>query len=653
MNKYIENQDITYGIDNTIRQALEKAFEKNNKETFKVLDRFIKKVVLLSVKNDSLNHFSKYITVYSSYYFTTYARAKENAQYKNIHREVSEAASIHLKEILKYFLIYSEDDVSNLNFQKLEKHNQFIYLAFNSFSTLLYSMVNNGDNNFFDYAINQYNQLDILSRNNFDDLGNQLKYYPEKIENLENQKKLYSIVSQYQSYKKHLIIGIKYWTYLLYNVKRNNLETTLRFVDKLNFYSDSNDFLRDIIFLRNQGYKDYFNWDWWDFMERYDMDFHQPPSSRDWLTLGFLIDLIREGRFYFNPDEFKGKELEQISFLAESIKDLGKMLTSNYSKWKQFLKVTSQSDLDSKLNRITAIFEQFTVKNITEKKIAIADAPLSGSKIIEFQNQTGKRWEHNSLARNLFVKFENRKITSIDKVKVIGYRKQQLGQAKAMFIEGDNSIDSYYLNDYGRTISNEIDDYFFNILFSYSYQSFKKGTILQCIDLSISALDQEGYNADIIVIPSEYSYKDGEFLNHPNFIMARNEEKDSLTDNFLIGKYNDIPVYISNSDLLRNRLIVCDFSTAFNMKYAEDPGWYKNELQIEVSLIDVDRAREIYARNPSDWRNRNGLEELSETDALINLRTGIEITIASYCKFEITNSESFVLGYISENEDQV
>lgn len=646
-----DENDITYGIDSTVWKAVEKAFDKNSKETFSVLNKFMTNIILLSVRKNSLKHFEIYILRYSWYYSATFSKARSNTQLMGLHRYASESGCRQLKEVLNYYLRYNKDDIEKLNYEKLEHQNKFIYWAFNSFSSLFYNILNNGDTSFYDYAINQFNQLDLLSYNNFNNLATRIKFYPEETDEFTQQKKLYEVVSRYQDYKRHVLTGIKYWSYFMYSVGKNNLETTTHFIENLFINAESNELLREIIYLRNQGYNNYFGWEWWDFKERFDGQSYNPPSPREWLSLGFLIDLIREGRYYFDPNVFDAKELEQISFLSETIKDLARILSAQYDKWHVLLKVESPEELEAKLQRIIEIFRQLSVKSITVREDAIEEAEISKDKVDVFRDSIGKKWQSHSVIRQLFNKKGNRAISIPDQLTQLGYEQRLFGGAKTMFIDGTYGIDSTMISDYGGEVAREIDDLFISTVLSAEPHLLTGETIRQTIDASLAFIRENKGIPDLILVPSEYSYSDRDFLNHPDFILKRNLIQDDNPDLFMIGTYFGIPVYSCFSDQINSKVIVCNFAESFTMRYASNDSWYDNELQVDVNLVTDEQAKATYDRNPNGWRHRNGLKELSEKEAITGIKNGIYLTITSFDAFDIIAKDRFVVGLIGNRKD--
>lgn len=652
MNFFKDDTDITYGIESTIWQALEKAFEKNSKETFLVLNKFIRNVLSLSIKKGSIKHFEKYIIFFSSYYYITYVKAKENIQYRNLNKYVSELAAMQLKEILNYELRYKKADIKALNLDELRAQNLFIYKAYNGFNRLFYAIIKNGDTSTFEYALNEFNQLDTLSYNNFHDLRTKVKFYPEDTPEFENQKRLYEVVSQYQNYKRHVITGIKYWNYFMYNVDRNELATTEIFADKLIIRADSEELLKDIIFLRNKGWDGYLEWGSWDFMERLSMKSYTPPNPRDWLTLGFFIDLIRDNRYYFNPEDFDTKQLQEVTYMYETIKDYAKYFKDHFEKWTSILKVNTTEELELRTSRILSMFEQFKVKDITDKETQIANLPLSDERIGEFVGSVGKSWNQNSAIRKLFIKKENRIIDNESHIDKVGDKTFFAG-AKKMFIDGDYYQPIYNVSEIGGQTARWIDDNFIDAIISNNPAYATGETILQTINSCLAKLEENGSKANLIIVPSEYSYKDESFLNDKDFIRkydlegfeAANEEM------FLLGEFKDIPVYSCFSEQLQSKVVVTEFEKAFLMKYKQNVDWYNDELKVEVKLITPEEAKQIYDQNPESWKRRSGLQNLSEQNALVNIQNAVYLDIASFCSFEVIDKAAYVIGVIGNQID--
>src|ERR1035437_3713956 len=98
----MEDTDITYGIESKIWNSIDKSIEINSKQSFFVLDNFVRDILSLSIKNKSLKHFESYINFPAFYYGSSYEKAEKNATLMELHKYCSDQAAKQLKEIISY-----------------------------------------------------------------------------------------------------------------------------------------------------------------------------------------------------------------------------------------------------------------------------------------------------------------------------------------------------------------------------------------------------------------------------------------------------------------------------------------------------------------------------------------------------------------------
>jgi hypothetical protein len=649
------NNDITYGIESTIWKSIEKSIENDSIETFKVLNKFIVSVLSLSIQNKSIDHFKKYIIFPASYYHITFLKAKENIKFQKLHKYCTERASMQLKEIISYHLRYNEKDVEDRNFEELKVNNIFYYNAFNGFNRLIYSMIRNGDISEFDYTINEYYLIDQFIHNSYYDLKNEIRFNfrNEPLEELELKKELYEHVKYFDEYKRHVIIGLRYWSIFLYSTENNNLEITNKYLERLKMFSNYQEMLKDVIYLRSYPQFEYFEWNSWDYKERPNGVTYSPPNPRNWLTFGFLIDLIRSENAYLSSEFLNSKELSQINYLSDTIEEDSKILLNKFEFWEPLLNVKTKEELESRILIIISSLKSLKRESINITDREIAEKELNIERITDFKNLIGKTWADNSNIGKLF--FDEKNIELVDSdIKFIG-QKTFFEKAKKMFIDGDNYQQIYNIGEIGGRTSRWIDDEFFDTIFSGNENFIKGNNILDSINKCLNNLESKETIPTTIIIPSEFSYKDKIFLNDTDFIRKINidglDEGNELNNYFLVT-YKGINIYLSHSDFINNKVIVSDFRSAFKMKYKTNPDWYHNVLKIEVDLIDDDEAEKIYNLNPRKWVIRDNGIDLTKEEALILIKNAVNLEIGSYNEFEITNKDSFVVGLIQNKIEE-
>lgn len=640
-----DDGDVTYGLDSTIWNGLEKTFDKNSKETFQVLNEFVHKVILMSIRNNSLEHFRKYVIFYPTYYSVTFLRNLDGQQYAKLHKIATEAGASGIRRILSGYLRYDKQAFEAADLEKLSVTNGYVYLAYNAFSRLFYYTLKNKDLNMFRYALIEFNQIDSLGFNNFKDLRLRIRVLGERNPNLDNDKKIYAIVSMFEVYRRHVLLGLKFWAYYMYQLQVYDESFLLEIIGKLRLNADSNELLEDIIAIRNKGWDGYFEWMSWDFMERPPGEAYNPPNSRDWLTFGFLVDIIRERRLIFNVENYSLKELQDITFLYESLLDHQRVFERDFEKWKNILKVEDRETLGNLLRRLWETLEQFKNRNISGKEKQIAEAELSADKIQEFYKETGESWKRASLFRNLFKQHNNRGVADKESVKDRGFTTPIIGGKKMFIADGEHSMSTYNSSEAGRRIATLSDDAFASILDGADSAIVKGENLLDVVLKGIKAVSDAGHQTNLIVLPAELGYEDESLISHKDFIWRDQAEiKNVGLDNFMLGYFQQIPVY--QSDSMSAKVLVCDFRAAFSMKYFVNEGWYESELSVKIIEIGKELAEKMYREDREYWQRRSQLSVFSDDDIIYNIMNAVILETYTYDAFEITDKKAYIIGII-------
>lgn len=642
------NEDITYGIEITIANSVKKSFENDNIETFKVLNNFVMEVINLSITNNTFNHFNKYITFPASYYFSSYTKSKENIKFLKIHHYATERASEMLFSILNYALQYS-DHLNPVDISKLKITNQFLYAAYNGYSRLLYQIVTNNDIQMFNKAITQFRQI-----NRFNDKAEELKwkirYNKLAVEEAGSDVELYEEIKKGNEYKRHVLSGLNYWITFLYSIDKMDQQTAGEFLDKLQIPADSEEILSDIIFFRSNPKYDYMEWANWDYMERPNGIAYSPPNPNYWLTYGFLVNLIRDNRFYFSPDSLQRHQLSQSQYLHETLKEGAAYLAKNFDKWKSILKVDNIESLNEKTAQILESFKGLKQESINQRDTEIAAENLDQDKIEEFKTLVGKAWENAAFIRALFQNRNNTE-TVEDGVKFIG-QKTFFQQGKMMFINSEHYQTIYNISEIGGETGRWMEDTFFNSVINAQSNFVSDENIVDLIGKCVAFLAAQDVKPNVIILPSVYSYKDENFLNQKNFVRKTDipdMEKNGIPYKYLLGRFDGIEVYTSFSDVLDNMILVADFEKAFKMKYKQDQEWFSNELKINVSEIDDQVAEQKYEADPEKWAKRDAEIGLTKEEAIVLIKNAVNMEIGSYNEFEVIDNNSFAVGRLQNS----
>jgi len=645
--------DITYGINWKIVRAFKKTLKRNDQESSSSFMHFVRNVLQLSFQNKSLKHFEQYIFIPALFYNISFEEAQKDSTLTDIFKDCSSQSSRNLKEILWLDLSIFGDKISKLEAKKIR--NPYYYLAFYGFSRLFYFMVKNQDLNSFTFAMREYEQLISGDYDGYfgikfkiDDLKNENinRINDEQITKLKTD---YQILNQFNTYYRHVLTGIKYWIFFLYSEKEINKETTLSFINEIKIPStDSETILKDIFFFRSNSFQRYMGWDDWDYVERHSGIVYSPPMVTNWITLGFFIDQLRENRIYINLSEIDNEQIHQAIFLYEDLKGYTNYLQNNFEHWKTILKVKTISDLKIKCDNLLSIYAVVKRKSVEEKEKAIAKAQLSVVKINEFKNEIGKAWNAKASIHKLFRVIGNAENVTNNEIKLknVGGR-TFFEKAKIMFIDGKYYQPIVGIDRMGGEIGMEEDNGFFALLFNKKFNKQKGSNVLDVLDKAFRDFNSKKIKADMILLSPEYSYKDKDLLTDSRFLSKRNANKvhEDLA-RFYLGSFDDVPIFTSHSWFLKNRILICNFKSAFKMLYRTNSNWFDEELNVSVREITDEEAHRKLQENPQKWTETEEGIVLTEEDALILIKTSVMMEIWTTIDFQILNKDEFIIGYI-------
>jgi len=642
---------VTQGVETKIWNSIDIAITRNDHESTRTLLSFVAKVLLKSVGGRSIPHFQAYINFASSIYSLSYQRAKSNSSLVNLHRSASELSTRHLKEIILYKLRLEREKETKTGDKSVL--NPFYYNAYNGYCRLLLFVVNNGDNNFLNFAIEQFDQLSDVHQSDYYSLRSELmtlsfSSLPENQDRIEQLKEAIKIDRVPSNYRRHTIAGIKYWTFLLYLEDRIDEQTALNLLDKLNIpYREPSEPINDILFFRSGSAYDYFGWHFWDFMERPEGKTYSPPNHYRWLTLGFLVDQLRNDTSYVNIDEIEFKHQNDVEFLYNDLVEETKCLKESFAKWEKLLKVDSEETLAKRINSLLQKFSFLKRHQASLREKTIANSPLSEEKIEAFQSHVGKSWLKEARIHYLFTeKGDTEEITDGNvKLKWIGQR-LFLEKSKMMFIDNLEYFQIIHGSDQiGGQIGRWEDDNFFATIFEKQSPKVTSTNIVSLIDSCIAELSRRNVSPDMIFVSSEHTYYGRALSSDPRFVpVYHNHRKDGEPNFLLLGSFDSIQVYTSLSAFLSNSVIACNFKSAFKMRYKKNPSWFNEKLFVDVKDISTESAEQRLSRESSKWLVADDGSEISHEDAIVLIKTSVELSVWTTIDFVVKDVDQYITG---------
>lgn len=651
--RYVHNLgDITDGIDSSLWKSMDKAIESNSREMFKVLNSFVRNVLKESIDYKSVRHFQQYIFFFAYYYQTSFEKLKYNQSLLRFHKMCAELAPLYLKETISYYIGWKAREQTDV--KSRQELNVFFYWGFNAFSRLLYYIVKNKDINSFRNALNEFEQTSNSAYGLNYDL--KFKIWDLKRENIDGSKneeisiltEQYDVEKKFEDYKRHALTGIKYWIYYLYQVDRINEEEVNTLTEMIQVQrGESEDFFNDLLFFRSGQYS-YMDWDNWDFTERQSGKAYSPPDPHRWMTFGVMVDLLKGIQVNTNIEEFDRKELNDAQFIHSEFKDLSQYFKKNFEKWKKVISITAESDLDERIKTILSSFAAIKRKGLGDKERAIATTPISADKVEHFKNSIGNAWKNQTRVRRIFEKYENVAQVQDDniKLKIIGQR-TFFEKAKMMFVDGENYQPIYGMDTMGGNTGRWEDDEFFNTILKGDFYKTSSQSSIEILDKCINHLMAKEKSPTVIFMPPEYSYKDKEISSSNRFIQKIHTQNEGGLSFFLLGSFDEIPIYTSFSNFLKNKIIVCDFENAFQMRFKTNPNWFDNHLKVEVRELSAAEAQAKLEENPSKWKMTEDGIELSDEDALTLIKTSVIMEIWSVVDFVVLDKDAYGLGVLT------
>jgi hypothetical protein len=364
------------------------------------------------------------------------------------------------------------------------------------------------------------------------------------------------------------------------------------------------------------------------------------------MTKGFLIDRVRNNNAYFNTKNIEIEVLADIPFFYdELLKESGELI-SNFDKWKEVLGVKDAEELSGRVNRLLteiALAKRTTV-SIKEREIASTD--LSSGRIAEFKEMVGKAWNQRTRIRRIFKAFNNKTNVTGDDVKLMRVGQRAFFEkAKMMFIEGKHYQQIYGVEQFGGNIGGWEDTMFFEIVLKG--KEVEDSGLALVIDRCLAQLRNQGTAPTAIIVQTLAVYQDKSFTNSEKFEQtnAKHFNPDNVTF-FLSGTYDGIQIFSSESSLIENKVVVCNFESAFEMRYKANSDWFENELSVEIEQITEEEAAKKLLNEPEKWIVTNEGVQLSDADALILIKTSIIIDCETIIDFRIKDSNKYIIGRV-------
>ena len=649
-NKFTERinqtpQLITNGIDDLIWSSIGKAIEGRNKEIERTLFEFMQSAIHLSIRHHSLTHFNQYINFPARIYDITVKKNKLETAYYETHKESTERSVQAMRNLISFYLGAVIRDEKNIN--KRDQLYYFYYWSFTSYSLLFYSLFRRNDLELFKYALRNYylisdplatelQELRSKKRNALNDLSN-----PD-IQKLNEIGKPLEILSRFGLYRRRVLKSIYSWIIFMYQLEEIELKDAKEYLYLFKPFDNLEELLNDLLFYAgNELSFNYMGLSGWDYIQRNDLEAYTPPQPFEWLTLGVVVEMI-ESNNYPNFSRIKTRDLNKAIGVMVIVERAIEEMQKKEDKWIEFFTL-DRNIFSERIGKIKASIRELDKAKERLREQNIARSPLSDQKIKSLIADIGLSWEKQYRMHWLFDENGNTELIPDDttKLKLIG-RRNYLPKGKMMLIENEFYQTVYGLADLGGKVGRWEDDEFFSVALNNAKFQVNGISIVETIEKSIALLEKNGVIPDLILLSFEYSYQDNELLQHEDFSLSTNRINN---DNPFpqIGRFRNILIYGSFSNLIDNKVLICNFKKAFKMRYKTNEKWYKGKINIEFRELSPEEEADRMRKELSVLNT----DELDEGDLANLIKSSIYLDLWTTVDFQVLDENSYVIGYVS------
>ncbi|UOE48699.1 hypothetical protein MTO98_30325 [Mucilaginibacter sp. SMC90] len=646
---------VTEGTSINVWNAMSKAVEGSSVDTISTFIGFFRDVLRDSLEYKKIDPFREYINFPSRIYSQIVFQRRKNIAAQVLVDQIADQLSLHLKEIIAYYIVFASK--SEKNTEAKAEIDVFFYEGFNAFNDFLFRQVMQQDWKLLKSSLTRYSQIgdEVYNGTSLDEL--KLKNLNEaNIDGIDSDE-IVSLRTQikyreaFLRYRRQPLAALKYWVFLLFDNGKITEETVLELLKGFarQFY-DANKEIDDLLFFRTGDLQQYMGWENWDYIERPENELYYPPMPSQWMTSGFVIDRIRNNNAYFNSEKIDPAKFSDVPFLYDAVQEEINNLRNNFDKWQKLLNVTDVEEFDGRAIQLLASIALGKRSVIGEKERAIAAAPLNEEQITGFKQQMGAAWKAQTRIRRLFNYFGNiEDVSGQDiKLKLVG-QNIFFEKAKIRFIDGEHHSQIYGMEQLGQNVGRWEDDLFLRTIENNNTTIIEGKSLLETLSACLQQLVNSGATPTMIFLEPQFLYKDDVFLSSSRYSQFYDPVLNPDDVNFFVlGTFDQIPIFTSYSQHLKNKVLVSDFGAAFTMLHKTNPDWYENELSVKVLLPSEEQIQEKYEKQPEKWKFTNEGIELSEHDAKTLIRTSIVIDIETIADFRVNDFQKFNIGYITE-----
>lgn len=633
--------EIINGFQGEFYRMVVKAFESKNDSAVDELYEFITKKIIESYDAHNISVYYRFLKVPIWLYEKTIN--DNNHYYPYCAIEVPK----FYKTLFNYRLIVSFK-YSN-EFSNKKEFNDFLYYGYTAYLYLFYRMsfhqkyddLNNSIKDFRKLLIDR-ERIDYNTKYKIRDLIKQKQY-----SNANDLKEKYNIDYYSDVLYYHSLLCIQSWLYYLYSENKVNEDVILKLTNSIELsYDHGEELINDATFIREQSHWEYLEISGWDDTERTEMEAYSPPQPHQWITFGFTIMLLRQADITNLDLDLINDDVSASMLLGEITSNL-RFIENNIEKWKEIILCYNNDDFDLKRRSIENIFMQLKRRHQALEEEKNASLELSKALINKFKEITAKSWNQGSKLKKLFTAFKNIDI-QFDKERRYESISQTIffERAKTMFTE-ENHQHIYGTEDFGANFGREyFDSYIFSSLIKNSHIN-KFTSVNECLGIMTNSMKKRGFEPDVIIMPPEY-LQNKELIENPLFTQRWQIKGD--VPNEVIGIYDKIYIYHTFTNRMKNKILICNFSKAFQLEILHYNDSVPEDLAISVNSLNNEDAENEYSSRQAKWKTDKDGNVLTKDEAINLIKTAVKIKFEVNINLIMANPELYEICEIIHND---
>lgn len=522
--------------------------------------------------------------------------------------------------------------------------NNFIQLAFSSYLELIYKTLLYNQAEDFHFLLGYFKEISeyeerkpYQQRVQIEDLISKNQLAAALV--IEDDLKLNNYISFVYDQS---LFAVQSWVWYLYSKNLLDEDTLDTYSNKILLnYNYAEDIFNDFAYIANKSHEGYLGLDDWDFEEKTDGPVREFPQVQDWLMQGLVIYLFRLAQNSIPRLEFIYND-KQFYWISEKVTGVLHYLETNLPKWKRVILCSDENEFKKRKRVIEIAFKQLKRKFVSLEEQETAEGEISLDLVRKFQDLIYNAWSRTSRVKKLFDHFGNiQRNTLVENAYKKYYFSTFFIKAKSMFTDKDNQY-IYGIEDMGARFGRGIDDKFFEVIMPL--HTIKKYlSISLALEDYIKKLRDMGKPPNLIIMPPEFIVSES-LTQNTKFVSKWSSNTESVPDS--IGTFDGIPITGTYGLSMKNKLIVCNFTEAFEWEHFNSVEYVKNELDVQVITITPEMAQARFAKNPAKWLTDSEGNEISEKEALNLLMASVDIRIGIKSKFTSKDPSAYLVAEI-------